>query len=64
MIKKVEVYLVECDACGEKMDGFDSGGWSVHDTIDDAQEHMDNGEWETIDGEVFCPGCAENRDKP
>jgi hypothetical protein len=65
MIKKIEVYIAECDECDDKLDSYGDGGYTVFHGEIEAISAARNDDWIVTDRETICCECVDERkEKP
>lgn len=56
-IKKIELYVVECDSCGMELGKTEF--WYGFETEDEATDYACGCAYQVKDGVVYCEDCAK-----
>lgn len=60
MIVPGTFYTLVCDTCGERMEGYEEGGYLVTESLAEAIGTISDREWEKDDdGKLKCLACKE-----
>jgi len=57
-IRRMDIYIIECDICGEELENGD-GGTLCSFSKEEADKYREMSEWIKKDGKIACPNCYE-----